>query len=316
MPRGHSRDCRFLRLGIALFMAQRVLPHIDIEYSDSGDPHGSPVLLLHGFPDSAASWRGLIHAWQHAWRGEPVRFLAPSQRGYGTTRITSAVAATGQIAALADDALQLLDALGIERAVLVGHDWGARASFAAAALHPERFRAVVAIASEYVAYRNTGELPHAQERDYWYQWFFHTPQGEASLTRDRAGLCRYLWQVWSPTWKFAEEDLLEAALAWENPQFISTVISYYRTRYGNAPEAPRYAEANMKLVQKPKISAPTWFITGLADACNHPEGSLGQEAWFTGGYERVEAPGVGHFVHREAPELVASVLAAALAHTR
>ncbi len=285
--------------------------HLQLAYETYGQPAGTPVLLLHGFPDAPAGWLGLIQAWN----GEPVCFIAPALRGYGETRITDPEAQTGQIAALADDALLLLDRLGIDRVVLVGHDWGARATFAMAALQPGRVRAVVALASEYAAYKNTGMLPHNQERDYWYQWFFHTPQGEQSLTRDRSGLCRYLWQVWSPGWRFTEAAFEEAAAAWQNPQFVATVLSYYRTRHGNAPGAPRYASQQAELDRKPKISVPAWFVTGLADACNHSGGSLGQEAWFTNGYERVELPGIGHFVHREAPQQVAEVLAAALAAT-
>ncbi len=288
------------------------LPHIDISYEERGDPHGTPVLLLHGFPDSVAGWRTLIAMWQ----GEPVRWIVPMLRGYGATRITDPEAETGEIAALADDVLMLQESLSINRATWVGHDWGARTAYAAAALRPDCLCAVVALASEYVSYRNTGELPHGQERDYWYQWFFHTPQGEQSLTRDRVGLCRYLWQVWSPTWRFREEDLTEAAKAWDNPQFIATVLSYYRTRHGNASGAAPYAAAHAKLAQKPKVAVPTWFVTGLADACNHSEGSIGQEEWFTGGYQRIELPGIGHFIHREAPEAVAEVLAQALAATR
>ena len=238
------------------------LPHIDISYEEYGDPHGAPVMLLHGFPDSAAGWRALISMWQ----GEPVHWIVPMLRGYGGSRITDSGAATGEIAALTDDILMLQEALSIDRAAWVGHDWGARATYAAAALHPDRVRAVVALASEYVSHRNTGELPHKQERDYWYQWFFHTPQGEQSLTRDRVGLCRYLWQVWSPTWRFREEELREAAEAWDNPQFVATVLSYYRVRHGNAPGAAPYAPAQEKLAKKPGIVVPAWFVTGLSDA--------------------------------------------------
>lgn len=293
-------------------MPQITLPHIEIEYQEHGDPQGTPVLLLHGFPDSVDSWRGLVAAWH----GEPVRFVAASMRGFGRTRITDEAARSGQTAALADDALGLLKHLRMESPVLMGHDWGARAVFAAAALAPRGLRAVVALASEYIAYGNSGELPHRQERDYWYQWFFHTPQGEASLTRDRAGLCGYLWQVWSPTWRFNEDDLHEAAGAWENPQLVATVLHYYRNRHGNAPGVALYQAQQEELAKKPKIAVPTWFVTGLADACNHAEGSLGQEAWFTRGYKRIEIPGAGHFLHREAPEAVAGVLAEALAGTR
>ena len=288
------------------------LPNLDLEYAEYGDPHGTPVLLLHGFPDSGATWLPLVSLW----RGEPVRFIAPMLRGYGASRVTNPQAASGEPVALAADADALLEALGIDRAVVVGHDWGARAAYVCAALYPERFRAVVALASEYIAHRGTGELPPPQLHSYWYQWFFHTPQGEAALKKDRLQFCRYLWEVWSPDWQFAEEDVAEAAMAWKNPQFVATVLSYYRTRYGNAPGASLYAQLAAHMSEKPKLEVPTWFLTGLADACNRSEGSLGQENWFSAGYERIELPGIGHFIQREAPEAVASALAAALRHSR
>ncbi len=293
-------------------MPTLTLPHIEIEYEEHGDPRGRPALLLHGFPDCAAGWGDLLAAWSATEGATPVRFVVPSLRGYGATRITDPEAETGEFAALADDALLLLEHLGIEHAVVIGHDWGARAAYSMAVLQPTRIAAVIGLASEYVAYGNTGILPHAQERDYWYQWFFNTPQGEASLTRDRAGLCRLLWQVWSPTWHFAETALEQAARSWQNPQFVSTVVSYYRVRHGNARGSARYAAQHALLAEKPAVTVATWYILGTADACNHPEGSLGQEAWFAGSYERVEVPGIGHFVHREAPMEVASVLARAL----
>ena len=90
------------------------------------------------------------------------------------------------------------------------------------------------------------------------------------------------------------------------------MISYYRHRHKNAPGAALYATQQAWLDDKPKIAAPTIFVTGLADACNLPASSLGQEAWFTGGYERVELPGVGHFIPREAAHDVALLLRRAL----
>ena len=287
------------------------LDHITLEFAEYGSPECTPLLLLHGFPDAAASWHALIEAWH----GPPVRFLAPSQRGYGQSRVTDPLAQTGEVASLADDAILLLEALGIERAVWVGHDWGARAAYAAAVLAPERVRALVGLASEYVAYRNTGDLPFPQARDYWYQWFFHTAQGERALTRDRKGLCRYLWQIWSPGWHFAEEELDEAAPAWNSDGFVPTVLSYYRTRNGNAPGVARYAAQSERLAAKPHVAAPTWFVTGLADACNHSAGSRGQEQWFGGGYQRIELEGIGHFVHREASGDVVRVLEQAIEST-
>ncbi len=294
-------------------MSLAELPHIHLSYAEQGSPEGIPVLLLHGFPDSAASWRALIDGWQ----GEPVRWIVPDLRGFGSTRITDPASESGQLAAHVEDAVALLDALGIDRAIWMGHDWGAGTLFAAAVLHPGRFRAAIGLGSTYVRYgTSSGELPHVQERAFWYQWFFHTPQGEQSLTRDRVGLCRLLWETWSPTWRFSEADFAEAAKTWENPQFVATVLSYYRTRHGNDPGAARYAAEHTVIAGKPAIAVPTWFISGTADGCELPEGPLGQEPWFTGGYKHVLLDGVGHYVQREAPERVAAVLRTVLTETR
>ena len=98
--------------------------------------------------------------------------------------------------------------------------------------------------------------------------------------------------------------------AWDNPQFVDIVIDYYRMRHGGSLSRRAYAEAQEKLDAKPrpKISVPALFIHGSADACDLPAGAEGQEAAFTGGYERLLIPGVGHFPHRENASAVAEAL--------
>ena len=96
----------------------------------------------------------------------------------------------------------------------------------------------------------------------------------------------------------------------ENPQFIEIVIDYYRTRHGGSQSRLAYAGCQEKLEAKPppKISVPTLFIHGVADACDLPAGAEGQEAGFTGGYERLLIPHVGHFPHRGNASAVAQAL--------
>src|SRR4051812_14742622 len=98
-------------------------PLLDIAYETSGPAHGSPVLLLHGWPDDVRTYDGIVPALHDA----GFRAIVPWLRGFGPTRFRSAATPrSGQMVAFARDALDLLDALGLERVAVVGHDWGAR----------------------------------------------------------------------------------------------------------------------------------------------------------------------------------------------
>ena len=130
------------------------------------------------------------------------------------------------------------------------------------------------------------------------------------LTEHRQDFCRELWRTWCPQWRFTEAEFAGAAAAWGNPQFVDIVLDYYRMRHGGALSRRAYAESQEKLDIKPqpKISVPVLFIHGAADACALAAGADGQEAGFTGGYERLLVPDVGHFPHRENPSAVARAL--------
>jgi pimeloyl-ACP methyl ester carboxylesterase len=91
----------------------------------------------------------------------------------------------------------------------------------------------------------------------------------------------------------------------ENEQFVETVIHYYRHRRNAAPGNQRYEQQENKLRGTPPIPVPTVFVCGTADACNLPESYRGNEKLFPAGLERIDLPGVGHFVQRERPDVVA-----------
>jgi pimeloyl-ACP methyl ester carboxylesterase len=107
---------------------------IDIEYEQHGREGAQPVVLLHGFPDSLRSWDRVIAILKN----ENLRFIVPNLRGYGATHVKSPDAMSCQTAALAQDILDLTDALAIEKFLLVGHDWGARTAYSVAVLAPQR----------------------------------------------------------------------------------------------------------------------------------------------------------------------------------
>ena len=130
------------------------------------------------------------------------RTIAPYLRGYGPTRFLSAATPrSGQQAALGRDLFELMDALGLARAMLVGFDWGGRAACIVAALWPERVRGLVSAANGYAIQNIDSSLmpaPPAQEYRLWYQYYFHTERGRAGLEANRRAFGKLLWQLVSP----------------------------------------------------------------------------------------------------------------------
>ena len=288
-----------------------IAPQIEIQYLEFGPPDGIPVFLLHGFPDSPAAWYDVVRRF----KSRPVRLLVPYLRGTGKTNIRLTDHMSGQPAALASDVLTLADMLKLDKFYLAGQDWGARTAYAVSVLAPHRVRGVLALATPYVAYRGKIE-PVAQAQAYWYQWYFNTEHGAEAFASDPVAFCRCLWQLWSPRWRFSHREFAEAAVAFSNPQFVSTVLHSYRQRWKGAPSAPPYELTESILAAKPKIEVPTIFAYGTADACNLPESSEGQAPWFTGPFERVALKSVGHFPQREDPKSVTNLIEHLLRMTR
>jgi pimeloyl-ACP methyl ester carboxylesterase len=274
---------------------------ITFSYRETGPAEGTPVLLLHGFPDAANAWDDLVSLLRPEKR--KLRLLVLSMRGYGGTMIRQENLVTGQEAALTQDVLSFADALGLGRFLLVGHDWGARAAFNLAAIAPERVLGLLALSSPYVMYGGR-DLPPAQVQHYWYQWFFQTAQGEKALRTRAVELCEHIWRVWSPTWKFSRRQLEQTAAFWANPQFVTVVLGSYRHRYGNELGKPAYQALQDQIEARPKISVPTLFGYGTHDECVLPAASEDLKRYFEGWFERTAIKGVGHFPHREDPDAV------------
>jgi pimeloyl-ACP methyl ester carboxylesterase len=289
-------------------MAGAVLKHartavLDIAYEESGPADGGPVFLMHGFPDDIRTWDGV--AAPLAARG--CRVIVPFLRGYGPTRFLSAgTMRSGQQGAIGSDLKELMDALGIEGATLAGYDWGGRAACIVAALWPERVRGLVSVGGYNIQdiAENTRPEPADQEWRFWYQWYFHTARGVEGLTKNRHDLCRLIWKMWSPNWKFDDATYAATAPAFDNPDFVDIVIHSYRHRYRAAPSDMTYEPIERKLALKPKIAVPTVVLHGADDAVDPPHLSEGAAAQFTAAYRREVVPIAGHFFPREAPEKV------------
>lgn len=278
-----------------------------LAYERRGPADAPVALLLHGFPDDLRTWDAVAEQLVAA----GYQTLAPSMRGCGgSVFLDSDTPRSGQTTALAQDAIDLLDGLGIEQVVLVGHDWGAHAAYLVAARWPERVERLVAISVGYETGIKSGDkIPVNQVHAYWYQWFFHTERGHEALKDNRREFCRYIWHLWSPTLPFDDATFERTAASWDNPAWVDVVLHAYCFRWGAAPPDPRYAALEKQLQPQPKIGVPTTVLHGELDGASLVASSEGKDPYFTGPYRRQVLPGVGHYVPREAPDaIVAAVL--------
>ena len=206
---------------------------LDVAYEESGPRGGASVVLLHGWPYDPRCYHGAVPLLAEC------RVLVPYLRGFGPTRFLSAeTPRSGQQAALGHDLLEMMDVLAVERAILAGYDWGGRAACIVSALWPERVRGLVTVNGYNIQdIAGSGEPQDpAQERRYWYQWYFHTERGRAALELDRRAFCRLLWQLWSPNWNFDEATFSRSATSFDNPDFVDVTPS---TLTGTATATPR-----------------------------------------------------------------------------
>jgi pimeloyl-ACP methyl ester carboxylesterase len=283
---------------------------LDIAYLDVGQTGAPAALLLHGWPDDATTW--LEVAEQLAANG--IRCVIPWLRGCGGTKfLAAATIRDGRTEALAQDALDLVDALGIDRFAAVGHDWGARAVYALAALAPERVTKVAALS---LGYSPRGEFhvpPLEQARAWWYQWFMCADAGADFVRRHPKAFARMQWDTWSPRGWFAEATFDQVARSFENPDWVAITLSSYRARWQQEAHDARYDAATQRIGSTSTLDVPTLVIHGSADACVLASSSEGREGHFTAGYRRVVVDGAGHFLPREAPGAVADLIRSHLA---
>jgi pimeloyl-ACP methyl ester carboxylesterase len=151
-----------------------------------------------------------------------------------------------------------------------------------------------------------------QERSYWYQWYFNTDRGEVGLQQNRHGICRLLWEEWSPTWKFDDATYDRTAPSFDNPDFVPIVIHSYRHRHGNAPGDPRFDAVERHLAERPPITVPTIVLHGADDTVSPPRRSEADMSMFPAGTARHIVPGAGHFMPREKPQAVVDALCSLL----
>jgi pimeloyl-ACP methyl ester carboxylesterase len=280
---------------------------LNVAYYEEGPVDGPAVVLLHGFPYDIHSYVDVAPLL--AARG--CRVIVPYVRGYGPTRfLDSKTPRSGEQAAVGADLITLIDALGIQRAVFAGYDWGGRAACVGAALWPDRCAGLVSVNSYLIQ-----DIAHAmapakpmREVAYWYQYYFQIERGRAGLAANRREIARILWRQWSPNWHFDDATFERTASAFDNPDYVDVVIHSYRHRYGLADGDPRYAELERRLAAQPAITVPAITLDGDADGVAPPTDSSSSTAKFSNRRAHHVIPHAGHNLPQEEPEAFAAAV--------
>jgi pimeloyl-ACP methyl ester carboxylesterase len=274
---------------------------LNVGYVESGSSGGPPVLLLHGWPYDIHSYAEVTPMLA----SEGYRVIVPYLRGYGTTRfVADETPRNAEQAALAVDAIALMDALEIERATVAGFDWGARTANILAALWPERCRALVSVSGYLIGSQEAGKLPlpPEAEQQWWYQYYFATERGRVGYEKYTREFARLIWRTASPRWDFDDATFDRSAASFENPDHVAIAIHNYRWRLGLAEGETEYDELEKRLALAPVITVPTITLEGDANGAPHPEPSTYADK-FSGSYShRTIEGGVGHNLPQEAPE--------------
>ena len=280
---------------------------LNVGYAEAGPSTGRPVILLHGWPYDIHSFTEVVPLLASA----GCRVIVPYLRGYGTTSfLSSDTLRNGQQSALALDVISLMDALGIERAVVAGFDWGARTANAVAILWPERCKGIVAVSGYLIANREANRQPLTPQAEYawWYQYYFATERGERGYSEHRRDFGKLIWRLASPKWQFDEATFERTAPSFDNPDHVRIVVHNYRWRLELEPGEPLYDQFETVLGKAPAISIPAITLQGDADGAPHPDSRV-YATKFSGPYvHRLVTGGIGHNLPQEAPRAFAQAV--------
>ena len=268
---------------------------------------GPLVLCLHGFPDTAHTFRDQLPTLAAA----GYRAVAPFMRGYAPT--SPAKDGRYQSAALGQDAVALIEALGHDSAYVFGHDWGAIAAYGAAILAPQKVRKLITAAVPHGPSVATAFLTNFdQQKRSWYMFFFQHFLADGAVGFNDYAFLERLWQDWSPNWRYTAEDLEALKQTFRQPGVLEAALGYYRCTLNPALQDPALAEIQNRISMAP-VDVPSVIIYGAADGCMSADLLEGMEALFPRGLRKVVLPEAGHFVHREKPDEVNRILIEAFA---
>lgn len=270
----------------------------DVEFSYLSCGEDGPLALcLHGFPDSAYTWRHLLPELAAA----GYRAVAPFQRGYAPTAIPGD--GRYQTAALALDAIGMHDALGGgEPAVIIGHDWGAPATVGAAVHEPDRWTKVVSMAvppGPSLATAFVTDL--AQIKRSWYMFFFQHPLADLVVPAADLAFIDMIWADWSPGYDGAA-DVAHVKDCLRDPAHLAAALGYYRATLGDGFKDPALEALQTACGGVP--TQPTLYLHGRDDGCVGVEVADIARSMVGPNVTIEVVDGAGHFLQLERPDLV------------
>ncbi len=276
--------------------------------TEAGPPDGPPVLLLHGFPDSRRMWAPQVEALAAAGH----RVLAPDLRGYGDSDRPADVGAYAMRHLIAD-VIGLLDARGVERTAVVGHDWGAVLAWALVGAHPERVERLVAVSVGHSAARAGAGLAQ-QVRGSYILAFLVPGLAERLLP---AGGWWWLRRAWGGRTPQEAPGLARQIADLSRPGALTAALSWYRANIPlPRPTVPgRRAGAEVPRPARRPVACPVMGIWSTGDPALTEDQMTGTARFVAGmwRYERIE--GAGHWIADDAPDELSALLVDFLAPT-
>jgi pimeloyl-ACP methyl ester carboxylesterase len=263
---------------------------------------GPVALLLHGFPDHPRTFRHQLPALAAA----GFRAVAPYLRGYGP----GGPPADGRydVAALAEDAVALLDALDAREACIFGHDWGAMAAYFTALGVGGRVRRLATAAVPYgPGFMRALANDYAQQKRSWYMVFFQHAFAEQAVAANDFAFIERLWRDWSPGYTLPPDEMAALKETFRRPGVLAAALGYYRATMATVFDDPAQAEAMSAGLTIP-LDVPGLMIHGADDGCIGVELVAGMDAYFPRGLRTEVIANAGHFVHQEQPAAVNSLL--------
>jgi pimeloyl-ACP methyl ester carboxylesterase len=268
---------------------------VELAYLSGGEATAPLVICLHGFPDSALTFKHLAPDLI----GGGFRVAVPWLRGYPPSEV---VQGPYQMAAVAHDVIALADELSPGRsAYLVGHDWGGLATYGATALAPDRWeRAVVLSVAPARSFRPFLIRDWDQQRASWYQFLFQLePLAERVVQKADFAFIERLWEDWSPGWAI-DREILDAAKK-SIAEGFPAALTFYRHAWQVGLQDPALAEDQQRVMDGP-VDVPTLVLRGEDDGCILAGAFDAVADYFSGEHAVEVLPRVGHFLHLEDPE--------------
>lgn len=262
---------------------------VEIHYLKRGS--GPLVICSHGFPDNAFTFLPLVDALAEA----GFTAVAPYLRGYAP----SGAAPVDQYHTcyMAGDLIALIDGLGFEHAILVGHDWGAQASIAASILFPERVTKLVALG--WSRPDAAQRLHYEYLKGIWHTFFFQSPSAEQVLAHDDFAFIEAWWRDASRNWDVPRDTIESVKRTFRQPGVLEAALAQYRCRHVPLRDPRRHAE-QARIAAGP-VPVPTLLMHGTRDREGRLDAFVGDgvPGYFSAALTRKVVEGAGHFLHLE-----------------